>query len=68
MIRQVVCGGPGHTNFYREFIISSASDVSNLPDNSGDTMCECDPGSIAYTQDMIHIYMLGNDYVWREVV
>lgn len=68
MIRQVVCGGPGHTNFYREFIISSTSDVSNLPVNTGDTIDECDPGSIAYTQDMSHMYVLGNDYTWREVV
>lgn len=68
MIRQVVCGGPGHDPFYREFIISSESDVSDLPDNTGDTMTETSPGSIAYTQDMAHMYVMGNDYVWREVV
>lgn len=68
MIKQVVHGGPGHDMFYREFIISTEADVANLPDNSGDTMTETSPGSIAYTQDMNHLYLFGNDYVWREVV
>ena len=66
-IKQVVRGGPGHDENYREFIISSASDVSNLPKSTSGTEQKTTAGSVAYTQDMTKSYLLGPDDVWREV-
>ena len=67
MIMQVVRGGPGHDNYYREFIISSASDVSDLPDSQGTVESRACAGSVAYLQDLSKIYVLGPDDTWREV-
>ena len=66
-IKQVVRGGPGHDENYREFIISSASDVASLPNSTSGTEQKTTAGSIAYTQDMEKSYLLGPDDVWREV-
>lgn len=49
--------GPG----YREFLITSPLDVSDLQN------IEADPGSIAITQDLGHAYMLAPDGTWQEV-
>ena len=59
MIKCVKRGDEYHDNDYREFIITDENDVSDLP--------EAAAGSLAYTQDMEHTYMLGTDGVWREV-
>ncbi len=53
---------------YREFVIGSASDVANLPTPTPNADGEtAGPGSIAYTEDLTHFYLLGPDGVWREV-
>lgn len=65
-VKQVVRGGPGKEATYREFIISSASDVSSLPNSASTSQPTC-AGSIAYTQDLSKTYLLGPDDVWREV-
>ena len=57
MIKQVVRGGPGRDEYYREFILTAADDVSDLPT----------AGSVAYLQDMSKTYLLGPDDTWREV-
>ncbi len=67
MIDPVKAGNKTDTN-YREFIISSASDVANLPTMTPNAAGEiAGPGSIAYTQNMTHFYLLGPDNTWREV-
>ena len=67
MIKIVTTGGEGKGQNYREFILSSSADVSNLPNSTTPAPDTADVGSIAYTQDMEHTYMLGPDNVWREV-
>lgn len=66
-IRIVKTGGEGRSRKYREFIITSADDVTNLPKSDTPAPNTADIGSLAYTQDMSHTYMLGPDNVWREV-
>ena len=67
MIDIVKAGNKNDSN-YREFIITSASDVANLPTPTPNPDGEfAGPGSVAYTQDMEHTYLLGPDGVWREV-
>ena len=66
-VHQVVRGGPGHDENYREFIMTSASDVASLPNSQSGTEKKTTAGSIAYLQDMTKIYLLGPDDVWREV-
>lgn len=58
-------GDEYHDPNYKEFIISGAADVANLP--TGLTDPPAAPGSQAYTQDLLHMYLLGPDNVWREV-
>ncbi len=65
--KQVVRGGPGHDENYREFILSSASDVASLPKSTSGTEDKTTAGSVAYLQDMSKSYLLGPDDVWREV-
>lgn len=67
MIRIVKSGGEGHGRNYREFIITAAADVTGLPKSDTPEPNTADIGSVAYTQDMTHTYMLGPDNVWREV-
>jgi len=67
MIKIVKSGGDGHGPNYREFILSSAADVSDLPNSETPAPDTADIGSVAYTQDMEKTYMLGPDNVWREV-
>ena len=67
MIKIVKSGGEGHGMNYREFIITAAADVANLPNSQTPAPNTADIGSVAYTQDMEHTYMLGADNVWREV-
>jgi len=67
MIKQVVRGGPGKDEYYREFIITAATDVSNLPNSQSSTETRATAGSVAYLQDLSKIYLLGPDDVWREV-
>ena len=66
-VKQVVRGGPGHDENYREFIISSASDVASLPKSTSGTENNTTAGSLAYLQDLTKTYLLGPDDVWREV-
>ena len=63
MIKVVVSGGEGKPVRYKEFLISSSDDVSDLPTTSD----KVSAGSIAYTQDLAHSYLLGPDMTWREV-
>ncbi len=67
MIKIVKSGGDGHGIYYREFILSSAADVANLPNSKTPAPDTADIGSVAYTQDMEKTYILGPDNVWREV-
>ena len=67
MIKIVKSGGEGHGMNYREFIITAAADVANLPNSQTHAPNTADIGSVAYTQDMSKMYMLGPDDVWREV-
>ncbi len=67
MIKTVKSGGEGHGMNYREFIITAAADVANLPNSQTPAPNTADIGSVAYTQDMSKMYMLGPDDVWREV-
>lgn len=53
-------GDEYHDQDYREFILESEADVSDLPTDAA-------AGSVAYLQDMTKTYMLGADGVWREV-
>lgn len=62
-VQVVKTASEGQPIYYKEFMISSEDDVSSLPTSAG----EVSPGSQAYTQDLEHTYLLGNDYVWREV-
>lgn len=64
-VKLVKRGGDGREENYKEFMISAAADVSSLP--TGLTDPSAAPGSVAYTQDMEHTYMLGTDNTWREV-
>ena len=67
MIKQVVRGGPGKDENYREFIMTEAADASDLPNSQSGTEQKTVAGSIAYLQDMSKTYLLGPDDVWREV-
>jgi len=67
MIKQVVRGGPGRDEYYREFIITAAADVSDLPNSQSSLEERATAGSIAYLQDMSKTYLLGPDDTWREV-
>ena len=67
MIKIVKSGGEGHGMNYREFIITAAADVANLTNSQTPAPNTADIGSVAYTQDMSKMYMLGPDDVWREV-
>jgi len=67
MIKIVKSGGDGHGMNYKEFIISAAADVADLPTSASPSPDTADIGSVAYTQDLEHTYMLGPDNVWREV-
>ena len=67
MIKIVKSGGEGHGINYREFIISSADDVSDLPNSQSGTEEKTVAGSIAYLQDLTKTYLLGPDDTWREV-
>lgn len=66
-IKCVKTGGDGRGQNYREYIITAASDVADLPNSKTAAPDTADIGSIAYTQDMEHTYMLGPDDTWREV-
>ena len=67
MIKQVTRGGPGKDENYREFIISAAADVSDLPNSQRGTETKTVAGSVAYLQDLSKTYLLGPDDTWREV-
>jgi len=67
MIKQVVRGGPGRDEYYREFILTAATDVSSLPNSQSVLDERTSAGSVAYLQDMSKTYLLGPDDVWREV-
>ena len=67
MIKCVKTGGEGRGQNYREFIITAAADVANLPNSKTPAPNTADIGSVAYTQDMEKTYILGPDNVWREV-
>ena len=67
MITVVKKGGDGQPFYYKEFMISAEADVADLPDNDTPAPDTASLGSVAYTQDMAHSYLLGPDNVWREV-
>ena len=67
MIKQVVRGGPGKDENYREYIMTAAADASDLHNSQSGTETKTVAGSIAYLQDMSKTYLLGPDDVWREV-
>jgi len=67
MIKQVVRGGPGRDEYYREFILTAADDVSDLPNSQSHVEERATAGSVAYLQDMSKTYLLGPDDTWREV-
>ena len=67
MIKIVKAGGEGHGPNYKEFILTSSTDVADLPNSKSPAPDTCDIGSLAYTQDLEKTYMLGPDDVWREV-
>ena len=68
MSYEIVKAGNKQASRYREFIINSESDVSTLPTSTPNSDGEvAAPGSVAYTKDLSHAYMLGPDDVWREV-
>ena len=56
-----------------EYVLRNTSDVASLPTSTtpgwdGEKELEpCYAGSVAYTGDVAHIYMLGVDDVWREI-
>ena len=64
-IRVVKRGDEYHDPSYKEFILEDENDVNDLP--TGLTTPAAAPGSMAYTQDMEHTYLLGTDNTWREV-
>ena len=65
-IKVVVWGGPGHDDYYKEFVMTGTSDKPNLPTSATPIPDKASAGSQAYTQDMEHVYLLGIDDVWRE--
>ena len=65
MITIVQSGGDGKPFHYKEFMITAAADVASLPTKESDPPAAL--GSVAYTQDMEHTYLLGADNTWREV-
>ena len=65
--KQVVRGGPGHDENYREFILGASADVANLPNSQSSTEMKTTAGSLAYLQDLSKTFLLGPDDTWREV-
>lgn len=69
MITPLKIGSSYVNPLYKEFLIDGSADVANLPTsirtNEDDEVCS--PGSIAYTNDLKSVYMMGNDNVWRLV-
>ena len=66
-IKIIKQGGEGHGMYYTEFMLTAASDKSDLPNSQTPAPDTAAIGSQAYTQDMEHTYILGTDDVWREV-
>lgn len=52
-----------------EYLVESEDDVAMLPTssqkNAGETTCY--PGSVAYTPDLEHIWVLGIDDTWHAI-
>ena len=48
------------------FLIDSGDDVASLPSTIGTDPCA--PGSIAYTPDLMEVYILGNDGHWYNAI
>lgn len=67
MIKVVQKGGPGKAPLWQELVMSSVSDVAQLPTAGGSDGEAAAYGSIAYTHDLEHVYLLGADDIWREV-
>ena len=67
MIKIVRTGGDGYGMYHREYIMSSTSDASDLPNSQTPAPKTAEAGSVAHTQDLKHKYPLGPDGVWREV-
>ena len=64
----VVIGGPGKDTKYREYVMDSESDKANLPGLTANSNGEISaPGSVAYTADMAHSYVLSPSGSWTEV-
>lgn len=51
---------------YCEYVLDSAADFGKLPVSSNDTGSPA-IGSVAYTGDMSHIYLLGANNKWGEI-
>lgn len=67
MISVITKGGSGKSGNYKEFLMTSASDVSNLPTSVRSSNGVASVGSVAMTEDMEHTYILSPENVWEEV-
>lgn len=67
MWKIVKSGGEGRSKKCREIIITSEDDVANLPDAVTPMPNTAETGSVAYTEDLSHTYMLSPENVWTEV-
>lgn len=67
MWRIVKTGGEGRSRTFREILITDEDDVANLPKSDTPAPNTTAPGSLAYTEDLEHTYMLSPENVWTEV-
>lgn len=65
----IAIDGRYHIPDRKRFLISSESDINDLPTTSKDgvgVVGRCSPGSMAHTPSMSSIFILGNDDVWHK--
>ena len=67
MIYPTAKGGPGKGPNYKEFIITSPADVPNLPTSVASDKGVASIGSLAYTEDLEHSYILSPEDERKEV-
>lgn len=58
-------GGEGYGMNHKEFILEDASAVSALPNSQTPAPDTAEAGSIAYTGDLEHIFILGPSDEWE---
>lgn len=66
MISTIRIGSGYVSSKHKEFLIDSGDDVARLPSTTGADPCA--PGSIAYTPDLMEVYILGNDGYWYNAI